>query len=851
MQGGITVLSADLDYKLDPDAKAHDPQPDCAPCRNLVQDRQARGPQIKKDGIVPRPYEYYYKSDGSQEDDGSKWSASRLFHTECDSCNQVDGAVSSSLCQFCRHLRLRHLSLCVPLQQLPARILIPEPDSGTNCPLCQFILRISRRDHVSTTRKKKVAFRFPLALSPTQWHAQQTQWRITEPDFFGSSSADFLVVQDERLPLPVLGGLIRPAADRIRSVIQRCLAEHEPCNDAADTGALPSNFRLVDVQQKCIIAPAAAVDKSYVALSYVWGQSSNADLSTTLNISERLDHLNTEELPATIQDAILACEALGERYLWIDRLCILQDDEEDKMSQVHAMSSIYTGAKFVMINAFGSGIEDGIAGVSRARDAQVSTRVAGLNINVQLPALWDAVDPTTWNSRGWTYQEAILPRRKVYFTRSQVFYECALRIDHEENLAYPSFDRSMHDKVRYPTTTTSLCYNAARDCHSKIQETELEHHDKSYEETSWGAYRRHLPRYRQRRLRQSADILNGFSGILEALYPGGQSYHGLPSPDFDLAFLWGRWQDPFIRKKPLTGSAEVSNDNPSLFPSWSWSSASEMIVDYKEPYDFCGTLCLWFRPDPDKQLRPILATTQAASRWKSPTNPSMNFDFNRGCGRDAVHKLWARLLADDLIASPICPDARAWRLQSPADLTAELERRWPSYRAFWLDVHGREEGLRVSQEALTEAVGERIRDGVLVTRALVSTVEVRRVETRRDFWQTGKKGQQPSRDHPREGTGISEVVALSVSARDVENKQSSSADIESPKGEKSGLDNAAEKPRTNFWGSSVEMPRMLEPRVNVLVIRREKGYCYRIGLSSIGIDEWLEMPKRWETIVLA
>ncbi|KAI0863376.1 heterokaryon incompatibility protein-domain-containing protein [Xylaria cubensis] len=835
---------------IDPTAKSFDPHPSCSLCDEFVKDRWLR------------------RDEGSD----AKWSTSQLFHDSCDSCTKKELAYTP-LCQFCRHLRLRHLSLCVPSHQLPPKIPIRKPDPDSTCPLCQFILRVSRREYLP--RKRKRVLEFPLYLSTTQWHAQQVQWRVTGPDFW-STPAEFLVVQDDDIPIPVLGDLFLPATDNVHSAISQCLEHHESCNGPTDT-LLPPNFRLVDIQRRCILVPADTTDKPYVALSYVWGESTNADWLTKMNINERLETLDIEELPATIRDAIVTCEKLGERYLWIDRLCILQDDERDKASQVHSMSSIYTGAKFVIIEASSNGINDGMAGVSRARKAQISEKLAGLNINVQLPPLWDVVGPTSWNSRGWTYQEAILPLRKVYFTQSQVFYECSLRIDHEETLVYSSFDHSMHNKANYPTTTTSLCYNAEQDCSSELAKTKLS----KRAETPWQAYARHLSRYRQRMLRQSSDLLSAFSGIVGALYPGDKSYYGLPTADFDLALLWGKWKDPYIRKIPLSGTPEIRNDDLDLFPSWSWASATDLIVGYDNPHDFCGSLCLWFQPDTIKgQLRPVLASSQAASRWiKATGNQSIgHLEKLRRADLDALYKLWVKLLAENIIQSPVCVNAVAWNLKSSSDVADELAERWPSYAAFWQDVHGQEKAMRDTQIRLAEEVHDRVRDGVIVTRAQIGSVEIRMSSASfPTFRGSGKREKfnlhnhhgriigyvrdgysQRIKDFLHEDSGNFEHIALSVSAHQVQIEQRSNVKKSSRKNEDehtSGPESSVSEENGNRGKPKVQVTSTenrweLEHRVNILIMCRKNGYCYRIGLGEIKLDDWLELSRRLETIVL-
>jgi hypothetical protein len=74
----------------------------------------------------------------------------------------------------------------------------------------------------------------------------------------------------------------------------------------------------------------------YVALSYVWGLSSE--------ISDDSDKL-PDSLPLTIEDAITVPLKLGFRYLWIDRHCINQQRKEEVAEQVGRMDLIYQNAE--------------------------------------------------------------------------------------------------------------------------------------------------------------------------------------------------------------------------------------------------------------------------------------------------------------------------------------------------------------------------------------------------------------------------------------------------------------------------------------------------------------------------
>ena len=60
------------------------------------------------------------------------------------------------------------------------------------------------------------------------------------------------------------------------------------------------------------------------------------------------------DLPLTIQDAVFAARKIGVRYLWVDALCIIQDDRADWHRELQEMKQVYMGALFVIsaLNAF-------------------------------------------------------------------------------------------------------------------------------------------------------------------------------------------------------------------------------------------------------------------------------------------------------------------------------------------------------------------------------------------------------------------------------------------------------------------------------------------------------------------
>lgn len=110
-------------------------------------------------------------------------------------------------------------------------------------------------------------------------------------------------------------------------------------------------MRFVDVHRRCIVERREAV--KYVALSYVWGATATLRL-TTMNQQELSTpgKLSTFGLPVTILDAIDLTRACGQQYLWVDALCIMQNDAEDVEAGTNAMDLIckspFFGIHFVL-----------------------------------------------------------------------------------------------------------------------------------------------------------------------------------------------------------------------------------------------------------------------------------------------------------------------------------------------------------------------------------------------------------------------------------------------------------------------------------------------------------------------
>ncbi|CAF3595275.1 unnamed protein product [Fusarium graminearum] len=89
--------------------------------------------------------------------------------------------------------------------------------------------------------------------------------------------------------------------------------------DIIDIGSTV-NLRLVDGSIECT---------PYVALSYRWGGLEAVWQTTTSNLESRSSGFSIDELPKTLSNTVKVTHDLGFKWIWINSLCIVQDDKDD------------------------------------------------------------------------------------------------------------------------------------------------------------------------------------------------------------------------------------------------------------------------------------------------------------------------------------------------------------------------------------------------------------------------------------------------------------------------------------------------------------------------------------------
>jgi hypothetical protein len=162
--------------------------------------------------------------------------------------------------------------------------------------------------------------------------------------------------------------------------------------------------------------------------------------TTVETLKANLTSIPWDTLPATFQDAIDFTRRLGLQYIWIDSVCIIQDDAKDWSEQSSLMADIYKNA-YVTLCATASASDDGGLYLSTPQywtprsilvrkednleyEIHIRHQMAERHFQTDRdPARKSKEFPLL--ARAWTYQERLLSPRLVHFTAGEVMWECS------------------------------------------------------------------------------------------------------------------------------------------------------------------------------------------------------------------------------------------------------------------------------------------------------------------------------------------------------------------------------------------------------------------------------------------
>ncbi|ERF76321.1 hypothetical protein EPUS_04179 [Endocarpon pusillum Z07020] len=207
---------------------------------------------------------------------------------------------------------------------------------------------------------------------------------------------------------------------RVVQWLEYCRSHH--ANRCTSEQPVLAGLKLLDCSSFLVIA--APILFRYVALSYVWGGSKGGSCNGVTIFTGGAKVLRSC-LPNVVLDAIQVTKALGLRYLWVDKLCIDQDNPTLKHDQISQMDKIYRGAEVTIIAAAGEDDNYGLPGVGkRRRRAQPVAKIGNIRLVSSMAHPHHTITSSRWWTRAWTYQEAVLSQRRLVFTEDQTYFEC-------------------------------------------------------------------------------------------------------------------------------------------------------------------------------------------------------------------------------------------------------------------------------------------------------------------------------------------------------------------------------------------------------------------------------------------
>jgi hypothetical protein len=178
-----------------------------------------------------------------------------------------------------------------------------------------------------------------------------------------------------------------------------------------------------------LVETNGARNLEYCALSHCWGPAEKRPLCTTRgNYQNHLAGIPLEQLPKTFRGTVLLARDLDIEYIWIDSLCIIQNDREDWHSEANSIAKVYKNAALVVA---ASDAKDSTEGLFITERSQKPVMVVPYIADGVVKGSFNIVKTKSDNqgprcslleTRAWTFQERLLAQRIVYFTRDEIFW---------------------------------------------------------------------------------------------------------------------------------------------------------------------------------------------------------------------------------------------------------------------------------------------------------------------------------------------------------------------------------------------------------------------------------------------
>lgn len=366
-----------------------------------------------------------------------------------------------------------------------------------------------------------------------------------------------------------------------------------PFPEGEDVNAVFLPERLVDVEASSLrlvdrnnITAGSARRPQYCALSYCWGPREDAETqtkTTTENLERHLERLDFEALSPVLKDAVTTARSLSIPYLWVDSLCILQDDVSDWRRQCSQMNNVYGNARVTLIAAVSRTCREGFLNPRRLslrfpfqlmgrrhNDRSIEmyfTHALGElhpsqdSIPTSFPYLHYDLNFSQWARRGWTFQEEAMADTCIVFGNLDVY-----------------FGRTSINGYEYCTI------HQASEITTRNSVTSLQSKDELHR--AWDKVIRRYSAFTSSSFTNSTDVLPALSGLAR-LYGNKLQVEYLAGHWVDRLHCTLMWVRNSHRECPSMSSLiKGHRQKPYLIPSWSYLTRG--IIASVLQYDTSG-----------------------------------------------------------------------------------------------------------------------------------------------------------------------------------------------------------------------------------------------------------------------
>ncbi|RDL35913.1 uncharacterized protein BP5553_06525 [Venustampulla echinocandica] len=381
-----------------------------------------------------------------------------------------------------------------------------------------------------------------------------------------------------------------PPADTLDSFIelpqawlQDCNLNHrDVCAPRRGKQILPKRLISVEHPKKSKIIETAALGLDlrqieYIAFSHKWGDMPVEAVTMKQNLDKRKINIPLKELPLSFKNAMAITRALKCTYLWIDSLCILQGPDGDFDEQADKMQTTFSRAYCVLAACNAMGAKDGFLQVRKSRYVEMG--------NVFVSPVTNDFERDVLNSplnrRGWVLQERALARRTIFFTESQMYWECG------DGIRCETWAKLKNDKIAFLGDANFPNYTI------RLESTVGEQIDLFIDL---------FQRYTRLNFSHPEDRPIAIDGLIERLTEAfkTQSLAGLFETFWGRCLLWRRADGVKLLKKIPRGP-----HTRKIPPTWSWM-AFEGEISFVKPE---GGQVYWNDPD---VILPFGKRTQAS-----------------------------------------------------------------------------------------------------------------------------------------------------------------------------------------------------------------------------------------------